>query len=111
MSHNNVLYKISYKNCEVTYIEQTKRRLRIQINKHRSNSKKSSVVLSVSNHRTEFNYDYNWKEIKILDEKYKAVFQDRLLLKMLYIKKQSYAVNKKSDIELISDDYLSIHNM
>jgi len=36
---NNVVYKINCKNCEVTYVEQTKRQLKTRIKEHYNNIK------------------------------------------------------------------------
>jgi len=53
-SHNEIVYKINYSNCNSSYVKQTKRQFRIRLKEHKSDINKKNGVLSVvSNHRLE----------------------------------------------------------
>jgi len=68
LTNNNVVYKISCKNCNASYIGKTKRQLKTRIKEHSNNSKllssKSSVI---TKHILEYSHSFDWENIKILD--------------------------------------------
>jgi len=78
--NKNVVYKLACKNCDVEYIRQTKRKLNIRIAEHKRDiNKKTSSHSVITEHRIEFDYDFDWENLKILDiEKH---YQKRLCLK------------------------------
>jgi len=47
LSKNNVVYKIFCKNCEATYVGQTKRQLRTRLKEHKNNLKQDQSKHSV----------------------------------------------------------------
>ena len=62
------MYKISCANCEATYVGQTKRQLETRIKEHQTAIRKKSGVPSiVSVHRLEFNHEFDWLNVKIID--------------------------------------------
>jgi len=64
----NVVYQIKCRDCEASYVGQTKRPLKTRIKEHLEDINKSSGLLSVvSNHRVESNHDFKWSETRILD--------------------------------------------
>jgi len=66
----DVVYKITCKDCEATYIGQTKRQLGTRLQEHVKDINKKSGTLSViSNHHIENNHVMNWSEVKIVDKK------------------------------------------
>jgi len=88
-SNKNVVYKLKCKNCDVTYIGQTKRRLSTRVAEHRKDINKKTPNHSViTNHRLEFHHDnFDWDNPSILDkEDYK-----RLISEMINIKTQKNA--------------------
>jgi len=107
MSKNDVVYKISCSNCDMSYVKQTKRQLGTRIKEHMSDIKKKNGILSVvSNHRLEYDHDMNWSETAILDVELSYV--KRIVSEMFYIKRQCNSLNKQSDTDLLPDAYLPI---
>jgi len=107
MSKNDVVYKISCSNCDMSYVGQTKRQLCTRIKEHMSDIKKKNGLLSViSNHRLEYNHDMNWSETAILDVE--TSYGKRIISEMVYIKRQRNSLNKQSDTDLLPDVYLPI---
>ncbi|KYM96032.1 hypothetical protein ALC62_03912 [Cyphomyrmex costatus] len=111
-THNqNVVYKISCDNCDVSYVGQTKRQLKTRIHEHSSDINKTSKSPSViSNHRIETNHDFNWSNVKILDME--PSYNKRLISEMVHIKKQTHGINKQNDTESLPDCYTNmIHSL
>jgi len=107
MSHQGVVYKISCHDCEASYIGQTKRQLRTRIKEHDSDFRKKNGSPSViSEHRRNFNHDFEWDNIKIIDNE--RSYQKRLVSEMVHIKKQLHGLNKQSDTDLLPKSYLPI---
>jgi len=65
---SNVVYKISCRDCDASYVGQTKRQLKTRLKEHKSNVKLDSNKLSViSEHINLFNHTFNWDNVEILD--------------------------------------------
>ena len=65
--HSNVVYKINCQNCDASY--GPKWLLKARINEHRNNINRNTIQHSViTEHRTEHNHDFDWNNIKILQE-------------------------------------------
>ena len=94
----NVVYKINCINCNCSYVGQTKRRLISRINEHQKDiNKKSSVLSVISEHRLNEGHDFNWSEVKILDNE--SWYQKRMTSEMLYIKRQTNGLNRQTDTD------------
>jgi len=107
MSHHGVVYKISCHDCEASYIGQTKRQLRTRIKEHNSDIKKKiGSPPVISEHRLKFNHDFQWDNIKILDNE--LSYHKRIVSEIVHIKKQRHGLNKHSDIHLLPKSYLPI---
>jgi len=62
------VYKISCKNCDAIYVGQTKRKLNIRISEHRNRiNRKSTNITVITEHRLRHNHDFDWLNVKILD--------------------------------------------
>lgn len=109
ISHNNIVYRISCRDCNVTYIGQSKRQLGTRIAEHKNDIKKSSNYSVISEHRLNCNHDFNWENVEILDEE--GSYKRRLISEMLSIKRQKSGLNKQSDTEFLSDAYIPVLNM
>jgi len=107
MSQQCVVYKIFCRDCESSYVGQTKRQLRTRIKEHISDIRKKSGSPSViSEHRLEHNHDFDWSNVKIIDNEHS--YQKRLISEMVHIKKQAHGINKQSDTDLLPISYLPV---
>jgi len=108
-SNNNVVYKISCKNCEATYVGQTKRQLKTRIKEHVNNIRldpsKHSVV---SEHIINFNHNFDWENVIILDHEHN--YYKRMISEMIHIKEQNKGLNCMNDTDLLDNCYFEILN-
>ncbi|KYM95528.1 hypothetical protein ALC62_13958 [Cyphomyrmex costatus] len=92
MLHTDVVYKILCKDCDATYVGQTRRTLKTRISEHKNhinrNTQQNSVI---TNHRLQFSHDFNWDNIKILDKE--ISLNKRLISEMIHIRKQKNSLN------------------
>jgi len=106
--HKNVVYKLTCKNCDSTYVGQTKRKLNTRISEHRRDINKKTGKHSVTEHKLNYNHDFDWENPVILDkEKY---YYKRLISEMINIKSQKNALNMQFDTELLQQSYVEILN-
>jgi len=67
----SLVYKIHCKDCDVSYVGQTKRQLRTRIKEHRNNIKLDESKHSViSEHMLSCNYSFDWNQVRILDTEF-----------------------------------------
>ena len=98
-----MVYKFTCKDCPATYIGETKRALKKRISEHKNNKDLNSVVVA---HKNEFNHEFNWNEIQILDNENN--YKKTLTSEMLHIKRHTNNINKKEDIFNLSRTYFPI---
>jgi len=107
LSKNNVVYKIHCKDCEASYVGQTKRQLKTRLKEHRNNLKLDQSKHSViSEHITKYNHSFDWENTKILD--YESKYFKRIVSEMIHIKEQTVSLNLNSDTELLDESYFDI---
>jgi len=95
-SRPNVVYKINCQGCDTSYVGQTKRILNTRVSQHRNNIRKSSPQASlITDHRLEFNHEFDWDNAELLDEEIN--YNKRLISEMINIKKQRQSLNLKKD--------------
>ena len=110
LQNSKLVYKIDCKNCDATYVGQTSQYLSIRLKQHSydvqkhkkyfyPNSNLTSLVQHSSNNKHEF--DFNNPSILIQEPNY---FK-RIFLEMVYIKKFKNSINKRTDIENLSNIY------
>jgi len=109
-SRCNVVYRIDCKDCDTSYVGQTKRRLITRIKEHKNDiNKRSGIPSVISTHRLH-NHDFDWDSVRILDNEY--AWYRRIISEMIHIKTQTNGLNKQSDTEMLSDSYnLIIHKL
>jgi len=107
LSNNNVVYKISCKNCSASYVGQTKRQLKTRIREHSNNIRLSLSRHSViTDHVLEFSHSFDWENVKILDSE--PNYFKRCVSEMLHIKEQQNGLNAQKDTELLDSSYFDI---
>lgn len=105
--NNNVVYKIKCKDCEVSYVGQTKRKLRTRLKEHINNIKFDSSKHSVvSEHIVNEQHAFDWDNVKILD--IESNYYKRLISEMIHIKEQKHGINNNTDTELLNSAYFDI---
>jgi len=103
-SRSNVVYRINCHDCDASYVGQTKRILKTRIGEHRNHIVRNSVQSSViTDHRVDFDHDFDWDGVKILDEEIN--YNRRLISEMINIKKQKNGLNLKKDTDLLHPVY------
>jgi len=104
---NNVVYKVNCKNCDASYVGQTKRQIRTRIKEHHNNIKADKSKHSViTEHILNFDHNFDWDNIKILDTE--SNYNKRLVSEMLHIKEQKNGINLHKDTELLDESYSGI---
>ncbi|KYN43690.1 hypothetical protein ALC56_01952 [Trachymyrmex septentrionalis] len=91
MEHCNVVYRISYLDCDVSYVDRTKRKVKTRIRKYKANIKSKSSRTVVLKHQLEYGHELDWENILVLDSE--PCFRKRLMSEMIFIKKQIKAIN------------------
>ena len=90
-----------------SYVGETNRKLSTRICEHISDiNKKMSFPSVIFNHCINFNYNFRWNKVKILDSD--SFYNKKLISEMVYIKKQKQGLNKQNDTELLPESYLQI---
>jgi len=106
---NNVVYKINCKDCEASYVGQTKRQIRTRMKEHYNNIKTDKSKHSVlTEHALNYNHNFDWNNIKILDSE--SNYNKRLVSEMLHIKEQKNGINSQKDTEFLNESYFCILN-
>jgi hypothetical protein len=106
-NQNNVIYRICCKDCDATYIGQTKRQLCTRVKEHKNNIRldpsKHSVV---TEHIIKENHMFDWDNTQIMD--IEKNFHKRLISETIHIKEQSNSINLNKDTELLDGSYFDI---
>lgn len=109
LANKNVVYKINCSHCDASYVGQTKRKLGTRVDEHRRQINWTNNNISViSEHRLQYNHDFDWKRVQILDTE--SFLSKRLISEAIYIKLQNNGINAQSDTEFLHYAYASIIN-
>lgn len=100
---SNVIYNIPCNICNFNYIGTTSRILNDRTTSHKSDIKLNKKSCALAQHSIEAEHKPNYPNIKIL-RKEKNISK-RLFLEMVEINKSSNCVNKKTDIDNLSNIY------
>jgi len=93
------VYKLTCKNCDASYVGQTKRKLSTKVVEHKNDiNKKTKNHSVITEHRLELNHDFDWQKLIILDKK--RFYYRRLTSEMINIKTQTNPINSQSDTEM-----------
>jgi len=105
----NVVYKLDCKNCNATYIGQTKRHLRTRIKEHSNNVKLHKSLHSViSKHRLELEHEFDWTKPNILHSE--TFLRKREIAEMFYIKKFNNTINLHKDTYNLNNNKNSLQS-
>ncbi|XP_043469746.1 uncharacterized protein LOC122503318 [Leptopilina heterotoma] len=98
----NVVYKFDCKTCPATYIGETKRSLLTRINEHKKVNDNSVVY----RHCINFNHDFDWENVKVLDNE--KNFIKRRISEMIHIKTNHSTINRKEDILTLNKTFFPL---
>ncbi|XP_018346175.1 PREDICTED: uncharacterized protein LOC108750859 [Trachymyrmex septentrionalis] len=103
---SNVVYKISCKSCDVSYVGQMCRQLKSRITEHKNHIRWNISIRNViTKHRLQKGYDFDWYNVIILDEEFH--YKKRLISEKIF-RKQTRRLNLQTDMERLSKAYLPI---
>lgn len=75
-----------YAKIVMRLIDQTKRKLKIRLHEHISDiNKETGSPFVITDHRINYNHNFKWKDIKILDNE--PSYNKRLISEMVHIKR------------------------
>lgn len=100
---SNVIYKIPCADCEGTYVGQTSQWLKSRITLHRSDIKKNNTRCALASHAISKKHNIDYGNVEILDTANK--YNKRKILEMIYIKNQKHPLNRKTDVQDLSNIY------
>ena len=103
---NNVVYKISCKDCDASYVGQTGRLLKTRVKEHRSHINRNTTQRSVITDHRLTNHEFDWDNVEILDTE--PYLNKRLVSEMLFIRRQENGLNRQEDTECLNQAYISI---
>jgi len=105
MFKTNIVYKIKFNECDVSYVGQTKRQIRTRIKEHRNNIKLDKTRHSVRHwpHSELHKHTFDWNIVRIKDSEFN--YNKRLISEMLHIKEQKNGIDLQKDTELLDESY------
>ncbi|KYN12032.1 hypothetical protein ALC57_15783, partial [Trachymyrmex cornetzi] len=104
---SKVVYKISCKSCDASYVGQTCRQLQSRITEHKNHIRWNTSARSViTEHRLQEGHDFDWDNVAILDEE--PHYRKRLISEMIFIRRQTHGLNLQTDMEGLPKAYLPI---
>ena len=96
---NNVIYRVKCKDCNASYVGQTKRSFRIRKGEH-LRQKSSMIHQHLQENDT---HKFDWKRFDVLNVERNQT--SRNITEMLYIQSQPNAINKQEDTLSFNDMY------
>lgn len=110
LKQTQVVYKIDCIDCNAVYVGQTKRHLCTRLREHQRDIRQNPNNLSVvSEHRVSLGHDFDWLHPTVLH--CEAHLRKREIAEMIYIKKNSHAINLQRDTENFNSIYDRILNV
>jgi len=98
-ANNSVIYRIQCKDCDASYVSQTKRQLRLEL-KHKKNINQDITKHSVvTNHMLEFEHSFDWDNVEILD--FEPQYHKTLISEIIYIKSPKNSLNLNDNLKYI----------
>lgn len=106
---SNIVYEIPCTECDQTYIGQTSRNTIGRITSHKSDCRRGVKSCALSDHVLDKNHlmDYSNTKILLTEKNYNK----RIFLEMVEISKNNNCMNKRTDIQGLSQIYTYLLNM
>jgi len=84
VANKNVVYKICYKDCDASYVEQITRKLFSRISEYRNHINwNANNHFIITEHRINFTHDFDWENVQILDKE--KFWNKRLISEITFI--------------------------
>ncbi len=109
LNKSNVVYNIPCSQCNKCYIGQTGRYLKTRLREHKNDQKNyllRSNPTALVEHKIETGHDFEYDNTTILQTQ--SNYKKRLIAEMIEIQKNKNCVNKRTDIEHLSNAYFNI---
>ncbi|KYM96667.1 hypothetical protein ALC62_12663, partial [Cyphomyrmex costatus] len=104
---SGVVYKISCKNCDASYVGQTCRQLKSRIAEHKNHIRWNTSTRSViTEPRLHEDHEFDWENVRILDDE--PHYRKRLISEMISIRRQVQGLNLQTDMEGFPKVYFPI---
>lgn len=100
---SNVVYKINCSECDGTYVGQTSQWLKSRLSLHRSDIQTMNPRCALASHSIQKNHKIDFDSAEILCTQGK--YSKRLIMEMINIRNQTNPINKKTDIQKLSNVY------
>ncbi|XP_044745168.1 uncharacterized protein LOC123307031 [Coccinella septempunctata] len=100
---SNVVYQLGCRDCRGVYVGQTSQWVKSRISLHRSDIRRNKDRCALAIHANNLDHQIDLENVKIL--KIEKNYHKRLIHEMIEIKKGEYTINKKSDIQKLSNIY------
>ena len=100
------VYQIECKDCDATYVGETKRELSVRISEHFDNWKLDSDKHNVVTEHRKLGYRFNWKGVKVLDTE--QHYHKRIFSESFHIKSQKKGLNKQEESNKVHPSYCKL---
>ena len=104
----NVVYKLKCKNCDATYVGETKRKMSVRIKEHEKNIQKDDQLFVINEHVKNLGHQIDFENPQILDRE--DNWHKRIFSEMIHINLQKNAINKKDDSQKLQSTYIPLIN-
>lgn len=103
---SGLVYCIDCRDCQGVYISQTGRQLGIRVAEHRRDVRNLKTSSALSEHATNLNHSFDFDSVKVLV--CEKNLKKRLFYEMVQIYYSSNSINKRTDIDNLSNIYTYI---
>ena len=100
---SDVVYSIPCLECDNIYIGQTQRPISSRITSHRSDCRLHPERCALASHANNFNHNIAYESVRILATEHN--YHKRLFLEMAFIHQETNTMNKRTDINNLSEIY------
>ncbi|KAJ8672244.1 hypothetical protein QAD02_003503 [Eretmocerus hayati] len=100
---NNVVYRICCKDCDASYVGESKRSARVRVKEHLGYTKGMDEKYVINKHMKRNNHEFDFESVDILDVE--KNWHRRILSEMVHIRLQSNPINIKEDTHNLHKSY------